>query len=135
MSAPIPWNELFDAATKVREAAHAPYSDFRVGACLLTDDGDKLAGCNVENASFGLCLCAERSAVAQMVARRAGKPRAIAIVTAATTPTPPCGMCRQVLAEFGTPSMEVRTRTLAGVEKVWTLGALLPDAFTGDLMD
>lgn len=127
--AAIDWQKLFEAAEAARQRAHAPYSKFLVGAALLCDDGSIISGCNVENASYGLTVCAERNAVGAMVL--AGRtPRAVAIVVDSRDPTPPCGMCRQVLAEFGDASMPVRSRTPAGLEKQWTLGELLPHAFT-----
>jgi cytidine deaminase len=127
--AAIDWERLFEAADAARRRAHAPYSKFQVGAAIACDDGSVSAGCNVENASFGLTVCAERNAVGAMVL--AGRtPRAVAIVVDSREPTPPCGMCRQVLAEFGDSSLEVRSRTASGLEKTWTLGELLPHAFT-----
>lgn len=127
--AAIDWQKLFEAAEAARQRAHAPYSKFLVGAALLCDDGSISSGCNVENASYGLTVCAERNAVGAMVL--AGRtPKAVAIVVDSREPTPPCGMCRQVLAEFGDASMPVRSRTPAGLEKQWTLGELLPHAFT-----
>lgn len=127
--AAIDWQKLFEAAESARQRAHAPYSKFHVGAAIACDDGSLAAGCNVENASYGLTVCAERNAVGAMVL--AGRtPRAVAIVVDSREPTPPCGMCRQVLAEFGDASLEVRSRTPAGAEKTWTLGELLPHAFT-----
>jgi cytidine deaminase len=91
---------LCEAALKARERAYAPYSNFRVGAALLVADGTILLGCNVENASYGLCLCAERTAIAGAVATGHQHFEAIAIATGSAPPSPPCGMCRQVLAEF-----------------------------------
>ncbi|MEW6430952.1 MAG: cytidine deaminase [Myxococcota bacterium] len=127
--AAIDWEKLFEAAEAARQRAYAPYSKFLVGAALLCDDGSIVSGCNVENASYGLTVCAERNAVGAMVL--AGRtPRAVAIVVDSREPTPPCGMCRQVLAEFGDASMPVRSRTPAGLERPWTLGELLPHAFT-----
>lgn len=124
-----PWSQLFDAAEQARKMAHAPYSKFHVGAAILHDDGSVSSGCNVENASYGLTVCAERNAIGSMV--RAGrKPVAVAIVVDSREPTPPCGMCRQVLAEFGAPDMPVHSRTPGGKEAKWTLGELLPHAFT-----
>ncbi|MCC6333035.1 MAG: cytidine deaminase [Myxococcales bacterium] len=123
------WKKLFDAAEAARQRAHAPYSKFHVGAAILCDDGSTVSGCNVENASYGLTVCAERNAVGAMVLG-ARRPAAVAIVVDSREPTPPCGMCRQVLAEFGDSSLEVRSRTPAGKEARWTLGELLPHAFT-----
>ncbi|MEW5743045.1 MAG: cytidine deaminase [Myxococcota bacterium] len=123
------WQKLFDAAEAARRRAHAPYSKFHVGAAILCDDGSIVSGCNVENASYGLTVCAERNAVGAMVLN-ARKPKAVAIVVDSKEPTPPCGMCRQVLAEFGDSGLEVRSRTPAGKEARWTLSELLPHAFT-----
>ena len=127
--ATIDWNALFAAAEQARQRAHAPYSKFQVGAALLLADGSVAAGCNVENASYGLTVCAERNAIgaAQLTGQ---KPVAVAIVVDSREPTPPCGMCRQVLAEFGDAALPVASRTLKGQEARWTLGELLPHAFT-----
>lgn len=127
--AAIPWKALFTQAERARAAAHAPYSGFAVGAAIACDNGEVVSGCNVENASFGLTVCAERNAVGQMQLRGA-RPRAVAIVVDSQIPTPPCGMCRQVLAEFGGPELEIRSRTLNGLEASYTLGGLLPHTFT-----
>lgn len=130
----IPWNELFAAAERARQRAYAPYSRFKVGAALLAADGTIVAGCNVENASYGLALCAERAAVGALVAL-GKRPIACAIVVDSKKPTPPCGMCRQVLAELGSLSLEVRSRTVrGGHEARWTVKGLLPDAFTPDFL-
>jgi cytidine deaminase len=91
---------LVGAARAVRAHAYAPYSSYRVGASLLTRDGRVHAGCNVENATYGATLCAERSAIAAMVASGARDPMACAIVTPGPRPGAPCGICRQVLTEF-----------------------------------
>jgi cytidine deaminase len=125
----IDWQRLFDAAEAARQRAHAPYSRFQVGAAILCDDGSVVSGCNVENASYGLTVCAERNAIGAMVLG-ARTPKAVAIVVDSKVPTPPCGMCRQVLAEFGDAGLEVRSRTPGGQEARWTLGELLPHAFT-----
>ena len=125
----VPWEQLFEAAELARQRAHAPYSKFHVGAVILCDDGSISAGCNVENASYGLTVCAERNAVGGMVL--AGKkPVAVAIVVDSREPTPPCGMCRQVLAEFGASTLPVASRTVAGTVAQWTIAELLPHAFT-----
>jgi len=124
-----PWQQLYAAADSARLRAHAPYSKFRVGVALFVDDGTIVTGCNVENASYGLTVCAERNAIGAMVV--AGRTlRAVALVVDSGVPTPPCGACRQVLAEFAEPSLEIRSRNLLGEEAKWTLGGLLPAAFS-----
>ncbi len=129
----IDWEPLFAAAEAARQRAYAHYSKFQVGAALLCSDGTIIAGCNVENASYGLTLCAERSAIARMVVE--GRTlKAVAIVVNSEKPTPPCGMCRQVIAEFGPASTEVRSRTTNGAQAQYTLGELLPHAFTKDFL-
>lgn len=125
----LPWEELFEAAKAARERAHAPYSRFRVGAAVFYDDGAVIVGCNVENSSYGLSICAERNALARGVAEGRGKPLAIAVVADTKVPCPPCGSCRQVMAEFAGPDLPVRSRNLQGQEDVRQLGELLPHAF------
>lgn len=91
---------IVNAAKGAREHAHAPYSKFKVGAALLTEDGNVYTGCNVENASYGASVCAERNAVANAVAAGEKTYRQLAIVTQTSPPSAPCGLCRQVLVEF-----------------------------------
>lgn len=129
LPAEVPWQQLYEAAELARQRAHAPYSKFQVGAVILCDDGSISAGCNVENASYGLTVCAERNAVGAMVLG-GKKPVAVAIVVDSREPTPPCGMCRQVLAEFGAPELPIGSRTVSGQEARWTIAELLPHAFT-----
>jgi len=122
-------NELVNAATDALKHAHAPYSNYKVGAALLCADGTVFTGCNVENASFGLTNCAERSAVFAAVAAGQKNFEAIAIA-ASQTPAPfPCGACRQVLAEFCKPEIPVYVSTEDGIETT-TLGELLPYGFS-----
>ncbi len=128
---PSPPAALLRAARAVRRRAHAPYSRFRVGAAVLDEAGRIHVGCNVENASYGLTVCAERNAVAAAVAAGARAVRAVAVVSDATPPATPCGACRQVLAELGRADTAVylagpRGATVAAHD----LGALLPEAFT-----
>ncbi len=125
----IPWQQLFDEATRIRLCAHAPYSQFQVGAAAWCSDGTILNGCNVENATYGLTVCAERHVMARAVAEKKTV-IALAIVTGAEKATPPCGACRQVLAEFLEPTTDIRSRCLSGDEAHYTLEALLPFAFT-----
>src|SRR5205809_7552068 len=105
--------KLIEAATRARSRAHAPYSKFSVGAALLTKSGKIFTGCNVENVSLGLTICAERNAVGAAIAGGERELAAIAIVTDFREPVFPCGACRQVLAEFN-PELEVITSTIEG---------------------
>jgi cytidine deaminase len=126
MSEPI--SSLIEAALDVRSRAYAPYSQFRVGAALLTADGSVFTGCNVENASYGLCLCAERAAVSRAVA--AGHQDFKIIVVAATPLASPCGACRQFLFEFGDTIKVVSVDADNPTEtKTWLSRDLLPDGF------
>jgi len=118
---------LVDAASKVRARAYAPYSKFAVGAALLTRSGKIFTGCNVENVSLGLTICAERAAVAAAIADGEKEFEAIAVVTDFREPVFPCGACRQVLAEFN-PDLEVVTATTQGRSETVSLTALLPRA-------
>jgi cytidine deaminase len=121
--------KLVAAARAVRRRAHAPYSGFSVGAAVLDERGRIHVGCNVENASYGLTVCAERNAVAAAVAAGAKRVRAVAVVTPTRPPGTPCGACRQVLAELGAPTTRVLLAPPAGAARETTLGALLPEAF------
>lgn len=122
---------LVPVAVAQRDRAHAPYSKFRVGAALLTESGRVHPGCNVENASYGLSICAERNAVVRAVSEGDTTFRGIVVATGTTPPVPPCGLCRQTLVEFARdlpillvgPNDE-RIRT--------TLAELFPNAFTPD---
>jgi len=125
---------LRERAFSAMERAYAPYSGFLVGAALLASDGSITEGCNVENASFPAGLCAERAAVAAAVARGNRAFEAIVVATEAGEPTPPCGICRQVLEEFA-PHAVVLSATRAGRDARWTLDELLPHAFSPHSMD
>ena len=119
---------LREAAMRALDNAHAPYSNFRVGAALLTKDGRLITGCNVENSAYGLAICAETLAVASAVSQGLTEFDEIAIASDDSEPTPPCGACRQVLNEFA-PNIRVSSYTRDGKEASWTLQELLPHAF------
>ncbi len=121
--------ELLAAARAVRENAYAPASRFLVGAAVLAADGRIFVGCNVENASYGLTVCAERSAVSAAVAAGARALLAVAVVTDLAEPARPCGGCRQVLAEFGS-HMQVVLGGRDGAVVMTSLDQLLPEPFT-----
>ena len=125
---------LLRAARAAAENAYCPYSKYRVGAALLSEDGRVFAGCNVENASYGLTLCAERNALVSAVAAGCRRFRAVAIVGGtAASPAYPCGACRQVLAEFcasGTPVAVAPLDPSEGDGSVHALGEFLPYGFS-----
>ncbi|MFZ6734947.1 cytidine deaminase [Undibacterium sp. Ji42W] len=124
-------SELLQAANTARESAYAPYSTFKVGAAVLTKDGKTFHGCNVENASYGLCNCAERTALFSAIAAgyRPGDFAAIAVTGDTEGPIAPCGACRQVIIELGGPELPVLLTNLKGDLKTTTAGDQLPDAF------
>jgi len=119
--------ELVSAAEAARERAYAPYSGFSVGAAVSDDQGRIFAGANVENASYGLAICAERSAIASAVSAGARHLRELVVVTGSHPPSAPCGACRQVMLEFG-PDMRVTAVGPQGA-RTWRLVDLLPDPF------
>ena len=121
---------LLVAAREAMMRAYCPYSKFHVGAALEAEDGAVFVGCNVENASFGGTICAERSAAVSAVTAGKRRFRRIVIVSDAKEPVAPCGFCRQFLAEFGL-GLEVISVGTGGATTTWTLAALLPSAFTG----
>ena len=122
-------DELVAAARAVQRNAYAVASRFRVGAAVLAEDGRVFAGCNVENASYGLTICAERAAVFAAVGAGVRLLRAVAVVTDLAEPARPCGACRQVLAEFG-PAMAVVMAGLGDKRVSTSLDRLLPEPFT-----
>jgi len=119
---------LLAAARAAREHSHAPHSRFRVGAAVRSSSGRIFGGCNVESASYGLGACAERVAVLKAVSEGERELQAIAIVTDADTPTPPCGACRQILWEF-CGDVEVILATTAGQVETHQLSSLFPKPF------
>ena len=114
-------------ARAAMDRAYAPYSGFRVGAAVIAA-GAIFTGQNIENASYPVSVCAERNAVGRMIDAGVHRLDAVAVVTGADTPTPPCGACRQVLWEFG-PEALVVSETVAGARRMWALEDLLPAAF------
>ena len=125
-------NELLVTAADSRLKAYSPYSNFKVGAALRAADGRVFTGCNVENVSFGLTMCAERVAIGSAVQAGAMEFDALAIVSDSTEPVVPCGACRQVLAEFS-PNLRIVSGTVAGVTTEFELATLLPKPRQGIL--
>lgn len=127
------YEALIDAARAVRLRAHAPFSGFQVGAALETDAGGIITGCNVENATYGLTICAERVAIVKAISEGHTKFTRIAIVADTDAPTPPCGACRQILWEFG-GDLEIILANLKEVKAMHRLAQLLPLPFDGRLL-
>src|SRR6185436_18665584 len=120
--------ELIKAARDVREYSYAPFSKFRVGAAIETEDGDIIAGCNVESASYGLTVCAERVAIWKAISEGKHKVKNIAVVADTKELTPPCGVCRQIIWEFG-GNVPVTLANLNGGRETVEMKELLPRAF------
>ena len=125
--------ELIALAIQAREQAFAPYSKFKVGAVLVAEDGTAFTGCNVESASYGLTLCAERTALVKGVSEGHRKFRCVVVVADTQRLTPPCGACRQMLWEFA-PEAYLILANLNGVVERHTVAALLPSGFDGSLL-
>ncbi len=121
----------FLAARDARLRAHAPYSRFQVGAAVAVASDDRVfVGCNVENASYGACICAERSAIMHMISvRGVGVIEHVVVVTAVSPPSVPCALCLQVIAEFATPETQIHLADLEGIKRTVSFGALLPEPF------
>ena len=126
---------LKQAALKIRENAYAPYSGFQVGVALMSTSGEIYTGVNVENAAYPEGTCAEAGAIARMIAAGDRKITAVYVVADGAEPVPPCGGCRQKLAEFSAPDVPVTMATISGIEKTLTVAQLLPGAFTPEHMD
>ena len=122
--------QLMDLAKEAREHAYVPYSQFKVGAAVLTKDGRTFTGCNIENSSYPLTNCAERTAIFKAVSEGATEIEAIAIIGNTTGPISPCGACRQVMIEFSDANTPVYLTNLQGEVEETTVSALLPGAFT-----
>jgi len=122
--------QLIDSALAARNMAYAPYSNFKVGAAVLLENGEIYSGCNVENASYGLSICAERSAICRAIAA-AGNRSIVTMVVAAHPLATPCGACRQFAVEFGTGIQIISVDAIdTSIQKTWTSGDLLPESFS-----
>ena len=126
---------LLAAATKVRENAYAPYSRFKVGAAIRAASGTIYSGCNVENVAYPEGTCAEAGAIAAMVAAGDTVIAEVLVIADCPSPVPPCGGCRQKLAEFAAPDVRVTLCTTDGATKVMTVADLLPGSFSAAHMD
>lgn len=122
------YKKLISEAEKAREGAYTPYSKFKVGAAVLSVDGKIFTGCNIENASFGLAVCAERVAIFKAISEGSTKFEAIAVVGDTDKPCSPCGACRQVISEFG-KDIPLIMANLKGDVKIKKIKELLPEAF------
>ena len=122
------YKKLISEAEKARKMAYTPYSKFKVGAAVLSVDGKIFNGCNIENASFGLSVCAERVAIFKAISEGSTKFEAIAVIGDTDKPCSPCGACRQVISEFGEDIPLIMTN-LKGDIKIKKIGELLPEAF------
>ena len=127
-------DELILKAKEAREASYSPYSKFKVGAAILMKDGTYILGCNVENSSYGLSICAERNALFQMVARgyKKGDAKAMCIIGQTDDPISPCGACRQVMEELLTKDCKIVLANLKNDVKEMTIEELLPYSFSED---
>jgi len=121
---------LVACAIKARESAYAPYSKFKVGAAVVSEDDRVFFGCNVENSSYGLSLCAERSAIASAIANGAKRIKVVVVVSEGSPPSSPCGACRQWISEIGGPDCEILCANPSGKIRRFTLADLLPVAFS-----
>jgi cytidine deaminase len=127
------WDELIEVAKDVRLKAHAPYSNFKVGCAIEDEEGRVFTGCNVENASYGLSLCAERVAVFKAVSEGAAQLKKVAVVADTGILTPPCGACRQILWEF-CGDAELALENLAGKRETMTIKQILPRPFDASFL-
>jgi cytidine deaminase len=125
-------NELIEEAKKAREYAYVPYSKFKVGAALLTKDGKVYRGCNIENAAYSMCNCAERTALFKAYSEGDTEFVALAVIADAPRPVPPCGACRQVIFELCPSDMKVILANLNGDIAELTVKELLPKAFSAE---
>lgn len=126
--------ELIETARSARELAYAPYSRFKVGAALESRDGRVFTGCNVENSSYGLTICAERTAIAKAISEGVHQFSSLVIVADTQTPIPPCGACRQVILEICGADIQVIMTNLRGDTHTLTAGQLLPAPFDNSFL-
>jgi cytidine deaminase len=123
-------DQLLKEALDAREGAYVPYSHFKVGAALLTNEGKVYKGFNIENAAYSMCMCAERTALFKAFSEGDKNYKAMAVVADSDRPVPPCGACRQVISELCSPSMKVYLTNLKGNVQEITVEELLPGAFS-----
>jgi cytidine deaminase len=122
--------KLMAEAIEARELAYVPYSRFKVGAAVLTEQGDVIRGCNIENAAYSLCNCAERTAIFKALSDGVKSFKRMAVVADTPAPVAPCGACRQVMAELCPPDMEIIMGNIKGDILIRTVAELLPGAFS-----
>ncbi|REJ09690.1 cytidine deaminase [Halobacillus trueperi] len=123
-------NQLINEAKKIREKAYVPYSNFPVGAALVTEDGTLYTGCNIENAAYPVTCCAERVAIFKAVSDGHNSFKELAVVADTKRPVPPCGSCRQVMSEFFQSDVKIHTTNLHGDTKTFTMDEILPFSFS-----
>lgn len=127
--------ELLKLAISAREKAHVPYSQHKVGSAVVLENGKTYSGSNIENASYGGTVCAERVAIWKAISENgASLIKEVVVVTDAAEAWPPCGLCRQVMAEFCSKDSLVHTANLKGIQKTYKFSELLPDSFTPDFL-
>jgi cytidine deaminase len=129
------FERLYSAAREAREKSYSPYSGKKVGAAILFENGEVTSGANVENSSFGATLCAERVAISTGAANGHRKIHEVVVVTDESPPWSPCGICRQTIAEFGSPETPIHLTNLSGEKITSSLAELLPLAFTPDKLN
>lgn len=128
--------KLLEAANRAQKQAHAPYSQKHIGSAVLWDDGSLTSGCNIENASYGATVCAERVAIWNGISEnKQRRIKEILVVSPANPPWPPCGMCRQVICEFGTAQTLIHWSDGHSVVKTKTLKEMLPESFDGNFLN
>jgi cytidine deaminase len=127
--------KMLELARQTMENAYNPYSKFSVGACVLGDDGNYYAGCNIENVSYRVTMCAEQVAIGQMIAAGAKKIKEMVIVTGSDMIISPCGACRQVILEFADPNTQIHMYNNTDKSNTMTVADLIPAAFDSEFLD